>query len=166
MKAVYLNQMKIATFGGVRLYDAGMNEPQANQSESFGEWLLDELDRRHMLQTDLARELGFSNGAISGWVRRGVPPSGRALRAMARYFGRDWRDLYAIAGRPLPGGADEEEESSEIADTPSDPDRIYASVLEGVHALQLHPDDEAAIERMLTLARTEAARRRRESIDG
>lgn len=79
--------------------------------EKFGQWLLDELEKREMSQSDLARRSGLSQGTISNMISstRGVGPD--SLRAIAKALRLPIEQVYRAANLlPPPPDVDEEME--------------------------------------------------------
>lgn len=68
---------------------------------SFGEWLVEELEKRDISQSELARMSGLSRGTISNIISgtRGV--STESLAAIARVLKKPPEELYQMAGIPI-----------------------------------------------------------------
>lgn len=53
----------------------------------FGDWLLLELEARHLKQADLYRAIGATSAGVSLWITGKVTPSVDNLRKIALYLG-------------------------------------------------------------------------------
>lgn len=74
-------------------YDCDMGE------QSFGEWLLWELNRRDWSQSDFVRRAGLSGGVVSNWINGDRRPKYESCLKIARALGVDPDLVVTKAGR-------------------------------------------------------------------
>lgn len=70
-----------------------------DETVDFAGWLLSEMHKRKLSQSDLARITGISRQAISSYVnRRILTPDKESLQKIAHAFGMRQEDIYRVAG--------------------------------------------------------------------
>lgn len=67
-------------------------------NKTFSEWLFDELKKRDMSQSDLARATGITKGGISNLLNQVRKPDVKTIGAIASAFTMDPEELFRIAG--------------------------------------------------------------------
>ena len=82
----------------------------------FAQWLVAELERKDMSQTELAEKVGCSKQAISDWIAGRAGPSPRSISQIARVLGTDSVEVYRALGRVKPRSSKLEAEAQEAAD--------------------------------------------------
>ncbi|MBC5649038.1 helix-turn-helix transcriptional regulator [Christensenella tenuis] len=63
---------------------------------------------RGMKQTDLARQLGVTQGALSGWENENYEPDIKALKKMAEIFGVSVDYILCLTDEAAPGNVQNE----------------------------------------------------------
>lgn len=86
----------MSTFLESLTYDHAMSG-----SITFGEWLLDELDRRELKQREFAEMLGVAPQTVSQWVTNTNPPTRRSCMLIARGLNVPLTEVEERAGAPI-----------------------------------------------------------------
>lgn len=103
--------------------------------DSFGAWLIAELEKRELSQSDLSRLSGLSRGTISNIISGARGRGPRSLRAIAKALRISPGLVFQEAGE-LPPDADRDAEIDTIVEEVSDLDETdKAEVLEFVRLL-------------------------------
>lgn len=149
-----VNHGESMVFCGGR-YDASMNVELR-----FGEWIEDTYTRMGMTQDEFAELANVSQSAVSTWVLGQALPRVRSVPDVAAALGvraTEVHDRIKAERARIKREEDERRTYGRITAPSPDSDlgeeaRIYASIREGLHALDLTENDIAAALRLIDLA--------------
>ena len=82
----------------------------------FGSWLLGEIDRKKMNQTDFADAIGRSKQIVSEWISNDAIPGDESIDLIARELGIESLEVYRILRGIRPRDPMLDAEAQEAAD--------------------------------------------------
>lgn len=86
------------------LLPSGYNRNMSGNNTPFGEWLLQQLERRDWTQADFARLSHLSNTNISRWINNERVPSSQSCLRIAKVFDMNEDLVLSLAGHKEPLG--------------------------------------------------------------